>query len=1094
MFSLNRPDFRHGYSDFCSVRNPLIGRPGRAFCNEIATKQMSAGFRMVLARDNQLKGDVMVSAWGQLYSWNLAIRDVVYGFDKAGQSAYLDLDDDVIERILDHPALVGKTKADLFTDVLAILNLSAASDLVLESLRIRSREWILTVIASKNPDEVPPMLAFLAVTVAAAEEMGSGDLDSNAFYPHLCRLLSIEDSSTEANKLQISYRGLAEDLWSYLNRWLIDIGYRRGIPTAYAITQRFVGIPVSQALVRETDRKRLPAMFDFYGLNPERLISISEMEELVSLWILRDEHAVSAAVRRLWLDPQAREQICIAFCDELSKWDGQFESPQQSNTAPQARVIHSRKLLIGAWFSNQMGSKSLQLSLLAPVSFSVTESEWKLRHESGIEIEFSRLNESYFEAQALGSSTTQRIMNSMLELKDDEAQSFRREPTTVIALSFEENTQGFVETKRLAAGQNALLLVKDFKNLLVETKAFLDRNARPGYEALGPGTRGVPEGWWLFRNVQITEIDNQLSTPLEKEKFSALIPTGVPQLLVSGGVKLPGFRSLNQWLANSPPEMRALSQTVPSIKVVIEASDAIGGGSESIVELKSDVGAIFKNLGDLDLRPGNYLATLFEGTKPVLSRRFTLASGKEPDLLLKANADRLARDFANEGAKSLFSANKTESIEGVVLGAYSSFNSGAAAKESSFARTAGWGTDEDASFETTIDLLLAELSSNSCFYKGNHDWDVPGGFRPGAAPKSVIARCSSCNSLSVQNLSVKNAELAKLAKEKAANLAVRNLRSAALRSNSSPVVEQVEEFDWRQLRAILNYSVAGKFGNLLDTVKQLGESTYSAHEVLDFLDQLGYLEVQRDFQGRGVYWRLSPTQLIKTPGEEGGFYFLGATPESFLKEFMSVIRNCGESPTLDSSGVVVKIEGASDAALQKACIDLDVLFVNAQDAYVLEALPSMSAYSNEAAREVLPASDSISKFNLESGDWQEVEAMAPGAIRLKTKFGFRYFFVPSQAELKQGMGISCSATVSKYLMASAERLCLASYREETSTLYVPLGAKLPGLYARPTLLCAPQMPKKAKMSRKHDGSTYFMYKYTNVPKPIAQGLANLLAS
>jgi hypothetical protein len=1028
----------------------------------------------------------------QIHSWNVAIRDVVFSQEKAGQSVYLDLDVEVFERILEHKSVVGKTKSDLFSDVRAILNLNAPGDLVLESLSIQSRSWVYKAIDSKDPDDVPPMLAFLAVTVAAAEEMGSGDADANAYYSHLCRLLSIEHPSTEANKLQSSYRALVEDLWSYLNRWLIDIGYRRGIPTAYAITQRFVGIPVSQALVRETDRNRLPAMFYFYGLSNDNPISIPEMEELVSLWILRDEFSVSAAVRRLWLDPQAREQICIAFCDELSKWDGQYAPQFQAGLGIQNRAIHNRKLLVGAWFANQLGTKSIQISILAPVSYAATESDLKLRHDSGSEIVFSRLNESYFEAQEFSDAAIQSVMNSILELQAGDAQSLRREPTSIVTLSFDEHLQGFIETKRLPAGQDALLLVKDFKNLLVETKAFLDRNARPGYEMLGPGTKGVPEGWWLFRNVQITEIDNQLVSSADKEKFAALIPTGLPQLVLSGGVKLPGFRSLNQWLMDAPPELRAISQTSPSIKVTIEASDLITENPGSILELNSETGMIFVNLKEVDLAPGNYLATVFEGPKPVLSRRFALVPGDEPDLLLKTSAELLARDFTSNGTNAIFSASVSKSLDGVVLGAKSTASAIVTWQDIDFSRTAEWQEDEDKSTSRIVQLELAQLDENSCFYRGDHRWVLPTFGPRDTVPDSVIVGCSQCKSFSIQNLSARRAERLKEAGR--GYLAVRNLRSTALAASAAPVQEGELNFNWNLIRSILNFSVAGQFNKLIETVKQLGESKYSANEVVDFLDQLGYIEVKRDSQGRGDYWRLTPTQVVRNSSATGEFYFLGATPKSMIQQFLSNIKAAGSQPSLDRTGAVVRLTGITEEAIKAACEALSIYYFDSSDVSVLEALPAFSLYLKESAREVLPAAESIALFDLQSGAWQDAEAMKPGAIRLKTKLGFKYFFVPTFAELEQGMGISCSATVAKYMLASSEQTSFISYREQSASLYVPLGAKLPGLYARPALLCDPQIPKKATLSRKSDASKYYVYKYANVSQKIAQGLVNRLAS
>jgi hypothetical protein len=1025
------------------------------------------------------------STWEHLNAWNVAIRDEIYGLDRAGQNVYLDLDEEVMGRILNHPLVAGKTKEDLFNDVLGIINFRAPKELVLESLRIQSRDWVFRAIESRDVNDVPPMLAFLAVTVAAAEEMGARDVDANAFYPHLCRLLKIDGTSVEANKLQASYRLVAEALWSYLNRWLVDIGYRRGVPTAYAITQRYVGIPVSQALVRETDRKRLPTMFHFFGLRPDNQISATEMEELVSLWISRDEYSVSAAVRRLWLDHQAREQICLAFCEELSNWNGMNAVIEGSLE----RTIHNRKLSLSAWFSNTMGVKEIELGLLAPSSYTQNNEMQELRHSDGQKVTFERLNENYFEAQNLSASSQQAILNSMLVLQDENGQIFRREPSALIALTFDEQVSGFVETRRVSAGQDVLLLVKDHKNLLLETKAFLDRNSRPGYEVLEPGVKGVPDGWRLFRKVQIVEIDNQLRTKIEKDTFSPLIPTAAPQLIVSGGVKLPGYRSLSQWLTAAPPELRALSQTSTKIKVVIETSDEISGSNLVIREIESEVGLIVQNLGELNLTTGNYLAVLYEAGKPVLSRRFTLASGEEPDLLLRSNAERLARDFSKDGSLAVFSATKTASTTGIVLGAFANHRSAEKTTKATFSRPQEWSGEEPASSFGNLELSLDELDANSCFYRGDHHWQGPT-YRPHATiPASDVYACIKCNRLSVQNQSARDAEKAK---ELRMFAAVRNTRSGVMHSMPALSNGETAAFDWSLLRSILNYSVGGKYQALIDSVKQLGEEEHTASEIVQFLEQLGHLEVERDSHGKGLYWRLTETQIVRPNSDLDEFYILGATPKSFVDSMLENLKISGFSVGVDFSGILAKFSGVTLSAIKKVCKKLDVTFIDAPSGSLTSALPPFSQYSKEAAREVLPASDSISLFDLSTGIWKDAEAVTTGAIRLKTKFGMQYFFVASGSELEQGKGISCSATVAKYLAANSEGICLLSYGKEKSTIYVPLGAKLPGVYARPALLSNPQMPRRAKMSRP-DGSTYHAYKYTNVNESIAQKLANLLA-
>ncbi len=1031
----------------------------------------------------------MVNPLDAVEAWNIAIRDEIYSLSRAGQNVYLDLDDEVVDRILSHPALHGKTHDDLYKDVANIINFNAPADLMLESLRIRSWSWIQKVMVSKDPNEVPPMLAFLAVTVAAAEEMGTGDVDANAYYSHLCRLLDLHPESTDARKLQEAYRGIAEPLWGYLNRWLIDIRYSRGVPTAYAISQRFVGIPVSQALVREIDRNRLPTMFQFFGLKPLVAISAPEMEELVTLWIQRDDHQVSAGIRKLWLNAQARAQISAVFCDELEKWEGSAPGSGVVAGIGQPQIVHNRKLKLGAWFSNQMGNKALHISLLAPASLSMTQDEFSLKLLHGTEISFEKLNDDYCEAKGIGKEAIESICNSILELEDSGGQSFRREPTTIIAMQFDELIQGFVETKKLQAGNDSLLLVRDHKNLLIETKAFLDRNSRHGYEMLGPGTKGIPDGWWCFRNVQITDIDNQLKTAVEREVFSALVPSVNSQILVSGGVKLPGFRSLSQWLVGFAPEIRAISQTSTSVSLTIEKSDEIGQKPEPLHEIESSEGIVLQDLQVLNLGPGDYVATMFEDGKPTTSRRFSLATGDEPDYLLKLKAERLAHDFANNGPVAITGSSKTLATEDIVLGALSSLKSRPVRTISVSAKTEEWELDNEApASHSGISLNLETLDSESCFYRGDHKWDFPT-YRPHEkVPPTVIVMCEKCKSMSLQYQSYKVAEREK---ENPKLKLVREVRLTPRSEAQNTLTEGKDLFDWKVVRSILNYSVAGPYRTLVNALKQLSEVQYTANEIIEYVEQLGYIEVERDALGRSLYWRITPTQVVPAEAEENAYFLLGATPKSLIESIFNACKDLGLEPSITSSGLLTKISNLTEAEMKTVSGKLGIDFVENAAGKLANSLPALGDFLSSAKREVLPDSTEISMFDLDSGAWIESDAMRVGAMRLTTNFGYKYFYVVDTEELNQGLGIPCSATMAKYLSAYSVEKCLFAYKADKSTVYTPLGAKLPGLYARPLLLSSFTPPRKVKMTRK-DGSTYSVYKYTDVSETVAQELANRL--
>ena len=110
-------------------------------------------------------------------------------------------------------------------------------------------------------------------------------------------------------------------LWNTLNRWLEEGNGRRGLPTAVAFDhRRFIGLPLSQALVRAQDRTKLPNLFAQFGLQPGQRISVQAMQQLLEDWLPRSQ--ITQSLKRLWSKPTNRERVSEVVCAELEGWDG----------------------------------------------------------------------------------------------------------------------------------------------------------------------------------------------------------------------------------------------------------------------------------------------------------------------------------------------------------------------------------------------------------------------------------------------------------------------------------------------------------------------------------------------------------------------------------------------------------------------------------------------------------------------------------------------------------------------------------------------------------------------------------------------------
>ena len=216
--------------------------------------------------------------------------------------------------------------AQLADTVRATLCLESGPESVFEQHLRNLRLWRRVTLRKARDEgaipQAPPVLGLLAVLTLAAEEMQhDGEFAGNAYYPRLFRVLRIDDSKQQS-RIKAAYRKHAEELWGGLNEWLSAADGRLGLPTAYALSHRYIGLPLSQALVRSADRRQFPLMFHRFGLPPGGEISPADMERLIDSWLQMRPCPVSKSLESLWRRGQARERIASVAAVELRSWDG----------------------------------------------------------------------------------------------------------------------------------------------------------------------------------------------------------------------------------------------------------------------------------------------------------------------------------------------------------------------------------------------------------------------------------------------------------------------------------------------------------------------------------------------------------------------------------------------------------------------------------------------------------------------------------------------------------------------------------------------------------------------------------------------------
>ena len=111
-------------------------------------------------------------------------------------------------------------------------------------------------LAGSRTTRCPPFTAFLCALSIAAERMRSdSNFSANNYYQRLFEILGVDDEGTR-KKLRSSAR-YTRWFWRALNQWLEDHDHRFGRPTARTVNNawKYVGYAVSQALIRDADRK-----------------------------------------------------------------------------------------------------------------------------------------------------------------------------------------------------------------------------------------------------------------------------------------------------------------------------------------------------------------------------------------------------------------------------------------------------------------------------------------------------------------------------------------------------------------------------------------------------------------------------------------------------------------------------------------------------------------------------------------------------------------------------------------------------------------------------------------------------------------------
>ncbi|MFI2486873.1 hypothetical protein ACH47X_08185 [Promicromonospora kroppenstedtii] len=178
-------------------------------------------------------------------------------------------------------------------------------------------------------DKPPPTLPVLALSVLAASEMRSDASGaSHNYYIRFSRALLPDGPDDLLESVRYALRGRGSfanvaGMWQRLDRWLGEQQGRFGNSTIPVNPPRSrIGFPLSQALVRRSDRAALTRFFDRLDMRGTGTPSPTALLELLKVWTHNRARGFSDRFVEVLEDPGVQDYLRPLVHDLATAWDG----------------------------------------------------------------------------------------------------------------------------------------------------------------------------------------------------------------------------------------------------------------------------------------------------------------------------------------------------------------------------------------------------------------------------------------------------------------------------------------------------------------------------------------------------------------------------------------------------------------------------------------------------------------------------------------------------------------------------------------------------------------------------------------------------
>lgn len=996
--------------------------------------------------------------------WNQTLIDLLFNTDRADRPVYLDLDE-VTTSALARALGVAETEV-----------LDALAAVVTARLRLypSHRSVFLTYIddlrtwrAARAALDGPPVVALLAFLTLAARAMGEdSDFAPHAYYPRLHRLLGVTDPAMQ-EKVTHDYRECAETLWQALNDWLTRADGRLGLPTAYAITHRYVGLPMSQALVRAADRQRFARMFRELGLHPGADLPPESLIPLIDEWVRQQPSPASRHLQTMWASQATRDRIAAVAAIELLHWDGVLDEHEDYGSSARSGSIRLQGLLM------RFPRPSLELSFIADFGSAAPAALEIVSAEGTPELDVVPIAGGRVRPRSASVLDSTSLIEGMLQVRDPvSGREASRLPRRVVPLRRDELLNVYVESERVQLGEDIVLLAKDDSALRNKLTAVLSQISRPGFK-VRDDLPGVPAGWLLVTDVQI--MSKPSSDP--GNDLNVLVPLVASQITLAGGLKLPG--RVRKWSSLRPPEIRAAVSDTDLLEVRLVGLDSVENEPATFTWTSREP-ALVVDLGPVALDDGDYELSLVSQGRVVQQTVLRLRSADTPDVAAWEVAPFLVHSAADP-MSILTAALPLDGSDDVVEGPYAPLAAdrrrvGVAAEKEA------WWTASPPSEPVSTAMTITRPDTTSCVTTGAHYIELPT-YQGRPTSPFVKGTCATCG--------VVKRYPAWWSRRREHEFRRGGSRSAAPTFDVGQLPEITDgSSGWSDAVDALVHVGGGAYSQLERVALQVEGSSLFVDTFTRALEHLGHIEVQRDARLEPDQWCMAPAYLAQLVG--GGFLLTGKWQPRVLAALAESAAEVGGRLRRESSSTgpdTFILDDVDDATANNLAVVWGVGVVSEggpAGPAMLRTLPSLGELAFALPRIPIPGARRIRRFDPFSASWCAVPfADVPGAYRLDSSFASIDLY-RDEHDVAAGEGAAGTVHLIKHLEARRIGRPLIAYDRETRQLAVPLGADLPGLYGRAATLCSGRPPTSLPSRR--------CLVYRDVPPGFAENLVALLVA